>query len=59
MPEGKQLLHRGRTMKVVITYWESGRTWKATVIAKDVPAARSVAQARNPSIRIVAMNPVV
>ena len=46
-------------MRVEITYWEAGRTWKEVVNASNVEAAKKVAKARNPTIRIVGLNPLV
>jgi len=45
-------------MRIEITYWEGGRTWKEVVHANNVQSAKQIAEARNPTIRIVAMNPV-
>jgi len=45
-------------MRIEITYWEGGRTWKEIVHANNVQDAKKIGEARNPTIRIVAMNPV-
>ena len=45
-------------MKVEITYWEGGSTWKEVIRANNVQDARKIAAARNPTIKIVASNPV-
>ena len=45
-------------MKVEITYWEGGSTWKEIIRANNVQDARKIASARNPNIKIVASNPV-
>ena len=45
-------------MKVEITYWEGGSTWKEIIRANNVQDAKKTGEARNPTIKIVAMNPV-
>ena len=45
-------------MKVEITYYEGGQTWKEIVRANNVQDAKKIGEARNPTIKIIAMNPV-
>ena len=45
-------------MKVEITYWEGGSTWKEIIRANNVQEGRKIASARNPNIKIVASNPM-
>ena len=45
-------------MKVELTYFQGGKTWKETVHANNVTDAKKTGEARNPSIKIVAANPV-
>ena len=45
-------------MKVELTYFQGGKTWKEIVHANNVQDAKKIGEARNPSIKIVAMNPV-
>ena len=46
-------------MKVEITYYEGGQTWKEIVRANNVQDAKIIGEARNPSIKIIAANPVI
>ena len=45
-------------MKVELTYYQSSKTWKEIVHANNVQDAKKIGEARNPSIKIVAMNPI-
>tara|TARA_B100000131_G_C17928541_1_gene537346 strand:- start:545 stop:685 length:141 start_codon:yes stop_codon:yes gene_type:complete len=45
-------------MKVELTYFQGGKTWKEIVHANNVQNAKKIGEARNPSIKIVAANPV-
>ena len=45
-------------MKVELTYFQGGKTWKEIVHANNVQDAKKIGEARNPSIKIVAANPV-
>ena len=45
-------------MKVEITYWEGGSTWKEVIRANNVKDVKKIGEARNPSIKIIAANPV-
>ena len=45
-------------MKVKITYWEGGNTWSEIINANDVKTAKKIGEARNPSIKQIAANPV-
>ena len=45
-------------MKVKITYWEGGNTWSEIINANDVKTAKKIGEARNPSIKIIALNPL-
>ena len=45
-------------MKVKITYWEGGNTWSEIIRANNVQDAKKIGEARNPSIKIAAANPV-
>ena len=44
-------------MKVELTYYQGGKTWKETVHANNV-TDKKIGEARNPSIKIIAANPV-
>ena len=58
MHDKKQLLHRGRQMRVQVTFYQGGKTWKEVVIANNVQHAKQIAEARNPGIHIVGLNPI-
>ena len=45
-------------MKVKITYYQGGKTWDEVVHANNVQDAKKIGEARNPTIKIVAMNHV-
>ena len=45
-------------MKVELTYYQGGKTWKEVVHANNVQDAKKMGEARNPTIKIIAMNPV-
>ena len=45
-------------MKVEITYREGSSTWKELIRASNVKDSRKITSARNPSIKIVASNPM-
>ena len=45
-------------MKVKITYYQGGKTWDEIIRANNVQDAKKIGEARNPSIKIVAANPV-
>ena len=45
-------------MKVELTYFQGGKTWKEIVHANNVQDAKKIGEARNPSIKIIAANPV-
>ena len=45
-------------MKVKITYFQGGKTWDEIIHANNVQEAKKIGEARNPSIKQVAANPV-
>ena len=45
-------------MKVQVEFYQGGKTWKEVVIANNVQHAKKIAEARNPGIHIVGLNPV-
>jgi hypothetical protein len=45
-------------MKVKITYWEGGNTLYEIIRANNVQDAKKIGEARNPSIKIIALNPL-
>ena len=45
-------------MKVELTYYQGDKTWKEIVHANNVQNAKKIGEARNPSIKIIAANPV-
>ena len=45
-------------MKVELTYYQGGKTWKEVVHANNVQEAKKIGEARNLTIKIIAMNPV-
>ena len=45
-------------MKVELTYYQGGKTWKETVHANNVQDGKKIGEARNPSIKIISANPV-
>ena len=45
-------------MKVEITYWEGGSTWKEIIRANNVQDARIQAKQTHPTVKIIASNPV-
>ncbi len=46
-------------MRVQVTFYQGGKTWKEVVIANNVQHAKKIAEARNPRIRVIALNPLV
>ena len=45
-------------MKVKITYFQGGKTWDEIIHANNVQEAKKIGEARNPSIKQIAANPV-
>ena len=45
-------------MKVELTYYQGGKKWKEVVHANNFQDAKKIGEARNPTIKIIAMNPV-
>ena len=45
-------------MKVEVTLYQGGQTFKDVVIVSKFEDARKTAQVRNPTAKIVALNPV-
>ena len=45
-------------MKIKITYIQGGQTWSEIIRANNVQDAKKIGEARNPSIKIVAANPI-
>ena len=45
-------------MKVELTYYQGGKTWKEVVHANNVQDAKKIGEALNHTIKIIAMNPV-
>ena len=45
-------------MKVEVTFYVGGKTWKETYVVNDLQAARRTAESRTPTAKVVALNPV-
>ena len=45
-------------MKIKITYIEGGQTWSEIIRVNNVQDAKKIGEARNPSIKQIAANPV-
>ncbi len=48
----------GRAMKVQVTFWVGGQTFRETYVVSNLQDAKKTAEQRNPTAKIVAMNPV-
>ena len=54
-----QNFHSGqKPMKVEVTFYVGGRTWIETYVVNALQAARRTGEPRNPTTKIVALNPV-
>ena len=45
-------------MKVELTYYKGGKTWKKAFHANNVTDAKKIGEARKPTIKIITANPV-
>ncbi len=45
-------------MKMEVTFWVGGKTWKETYEVNDRDSAKRTAESRNPTAKIIGMNPV-
>ena len=45
-------------MKIEITFFVSGKSFKETYVVSNLQDAKRTAEARNPTAKIVSMNPV-
>ena len=45
-------------MKVQVTFFNGGRTWKETYEVNNLEAAKITAKSRNPTSKVIAMNPI-
>ena len=45
-------------MKVKVTLWVGGRTFDEIVVVSNIQEAKETALSRNPTARVIAMNPV-
>ncbi len=56
-PHPKPLVSGGE-MKVQVVFWIGGQTFKETYVVSNLQDAKKTAEQRNPTAKIVAMNPV-
>ena len=45
-------------MKVEVTFYVGGKTWKETYVVSILQDAKRTAESRNPTAKVVALNPV-
>ena len=45
-------------MKMEVTFYLGGKTWKETYEVNDHESARRTAESRNPTAKVIAMNPM-
>ena len=45
-------------MKVEVTVYVGGKTWKETYVVSNLQDAKRTAESRNPTAKVVALNPV-
>ena len=54
-----QNLHEGqKPMKMEVTFYVGGKTWKETYEVNNRQDAKRTAESRNPTAKIIALNPV-
>ena len=45
-------------MKVEVTFYVGGKTWKEIYVVSNLQDAKRTAESRNPTAKVVALNPV-